>query len=415
MGKLMKEKSLKTKSDVETFVSTATSRRVVTACKLVEEWNSENPTDHIDSTVLSGNPNLQSPSDQQIISNRFPVRDAGPSPRQQVAVRVLSDLERVVEAFIKRPCDFTPEFVPCDQNKVLTERADKLLYEIRYLRERPTQIDIDSKGVSTAVEQLCSAYTALRDQSLPAADLQALVYREAVRLTGTSLAADPTFTPYVKLYESGKRDQFKGLVGEYLGLLAAERQLANTLTWTRAFKGLFMIEVRPVPNGTTLPGVDDDPVPHSAPQLSMQGNPAFFGTPVGEIDRLLCTQTGAQYQPLLALESKGGQNSTSQVQQQVRKITDTFALIATQPQVYCLASRSGNEYINVNHLYDLTALATARVMSTGPDRRYVDHQFDISLGITSEQMDSLLVYLVYNPPARWGQPPLEPAPAQTPI
>lgn len=413
MGKLMADRSLKTKSDVEGFVSTAQSRQIVIATKLVEEWNRENPTNLIDPTVLYRNPNLQGPSDQQYIRDRFPVQGTGPSQQQQAAARVLSDLAAVVLAFIKRPCDFTPAFLPCTPEKELTDRATKLLSEIKYLLDRPERIDIDSTGISPAVQQYCSAYTQLRDRSLPPADLQVLVYREAVRLVGTSLPADPNFATCVGLYRSGKVDQLKGLVGEYLGLLAAERHLATSLKWTRVFNGLFMIEVRPT-GGKKLPGTNEAPEPHSAPQLSMQGDPAYFGTPVGEIDRLLCIQTGTQYQPVLALECKGGENSTNLVEQQMKTMTNTFKLIAANPQVYCLASRSGNEYIDLNHLYDLNELAKAKVMSTGPDRRKVDYPFDISLGITSEQMDSLLVYLANNPPDQWGQPPLGPAPTQTP-
>jgi hypothetical protein len=421
MGEIMNKYQLKTKVDVQGFLQQATSRQVVTAIKLVLEWNGENALDLIDPAVLLQNPNLQ--GDRQTIVNRFPQLDApqtGPSPRQQVALGVLDELERIVIAFINRLCDFDEHFVPIEPNGQLTKKATKLLDDILRLKSRPTDIDINGKGISLAIGSMCSAYAGLREKSLPGNNLQTLVYREAGRLLGTTLSTDPGFPDAKALFLSGKQGttaQLKGLVGEYLGLLAAQRLYASKpsgVTWTHVLDGIFMIKICPVGN-LVLPGRGGAVVPHSAPQLYMQNSNTHYGQVIGELDRVLCTRPGNNlYCPLIVLESKGGENSTNIVRAQMSKMSVTLNQIAQNPQMFCLAERVGNEWVDINGRFDLTVLDAVEIFSTGPDRWHED-QFDIPLGISSEEMDSLLMYLAHNLPAQWGQPPLEEAPVQTEI
>lgn len=417
MGELMNKHGLKTKSDVEAFVRGASLRQSLTAIKLVMEWNGENKGDLINPIILLGNANLA--NERQTIVNRFPeleTKSTQPTDRQQVALGVLNDLERIVITFIKRDRDYNKAFVPIEADDQLTAKATKLLKEVQFLKERPSGIDINDKGVSPSIAAMCSMYQEIRAKSLPRHSLQTLVYEQATRLATTALSTDPNFAAFQALYLSGKKGttaQFKGLVGEYLGLLAAERHFTakpSGVTWTHVFNGVCLIEVCPLGNAS-LPGRNEPPVPHAAPQLYLQGSVTHYGQPLGELDRLLCSQPGHQFKPLIVLESKGGENSTNIVRAQMKKMAANLVLIAQNPQRYRLAERAGNEYVDINNRFILAALPTVEILSTGPERRH-DDQFDIGLGITSEEMDMLLTYLAHNPPACWGRPPLEEAPVQ---
>lgn len=432
MGKEMDKRGLKNRDDVVGYLRKVTWRQIVGACRVLREWNRENPGAPIPRDTLLDSPQLsghraQVEEELARLSDDGDERPAHTSATTTAVTTVstmdgsdgaaaraaLAALLDAIEAFAQRPYDFGDGFLPSEVSPKGAKQLDRLRRDL----ERGLSLGrfaIGDDGTSGLVTRLSAEYEALRLASLPDPGLQRTVYDAAGLLQLRGLAADRQFARVCELFRAGKPDQFKGLVGEYLGAAQAGVALREDgLDWNALHTGVLVLRVEDISEGAKLPTAGGELDHRSAPVLRMRGMPGRCGTVIGEIDTMLCVERATRLTRIVAiLESKGGNNTTQAVRKQITRLAENLTLVRDQPSSYCLALREGNEYVAVSGRYDLGSLAAAPIHSTGPRRRSEDHQFDIVVELTPEEVDALLRYLAYTDPAHWGEPPTPPAPAQ---
>ncbi len=196
----------------------------------------------------------------------------------------------------------------------------------------------------------------------------------------------------------------KGLIGEYLGKQAVVSGLVSDestsdvvpqgeLLFDRAFDNLYIIEKRPM-DSSYKPGERSAPI---------KDRPTLYGYVIGELDTLFTVlhPESKLFLPVLILESKGGSLSSAAVSKQTSKEIERMKKVRDEPEKHALAQRESQfpkPFIDITHIFDLSGIDQWLTVSTSGPIRKGDHQYDVTLTLTSDELELLARYLYYYKP-----------------
>ncbi|HLG63392.1 MAG TPA: hypothetical protein VKY19_15750 [Ktedonosporobacter sp.] len=295
---------------------------------------------------------------------------------------------------------------------ILTKKLQSLLKKALHLSKQydPQNAETfkeSATGIRTEVQELASQHVLFIPCKVK--ELHLIELYGQLLVDDLAIREDKAFAKACKQMEQDMTNHLnysimKGLIGEYLGKQAVVSGLVSDestsdvvpqgeLLFDRAFDNLYIIEKRQMDSSYT-------PGERSAP---IKERPTLYGYVIGELDTLFTVlhPETKLFLPVLILESKGGSLSSAAVSKQTAKEIERIKKVRDEPEKYALAQRESQppmSFIDITHIFDLSGIDQWLTVSTGGPIRKGNHQYDVTLTLTSDELELLARYLYYYKP-----------------